>query len=81
MASRNRISGDALHIPAFFILSALCVIGWAAERDIPAASMGTLQFYVDHADFLDVEGDPCEEFYLMLYADQLETLPDGGRRR
>lgn len=41
-------------------------------QNIPAASKGTIQFYVDYSCFKGVENKSVVEIYLMLYADQLK---------
>ncbi|MGE5430592.1 MAG: GWxTD domain-containing protein [Syntrophomonadaceae bacterium] len=52
----------------------------AQTADIPAASRGSLQFYVDHAGFQGKEGKTYEEFYLMVQADQLTYKKETGRQ-
>ncbi|MHB8581331.1 MAG: hypothetical protein ACYDA4_15920 [Ignavibacteriaceae bacterium] len=44
-------------------------------QDIPAASNGKIKFYVDHAAFRDIDSAKVfEEFYLMIYANQLHQV-------
>jgi hypothetical protein len=45
-----------------------------AAQDVPAASTGAIRFYVDHAGFRGENGKTYQEFYLMLYADQLRYV-------
>ncbi|MBN1302043.1 MAG: GWxTD domain-containing protein [Melioribacteraceae bacterium] len=45
----------------------------AQTDDVPSASSGKLQFYLDHASFQGNTDNNHVEFYLMLFADQLKT--------
>lgn len=46
----------------------------------PAASSGSLKFYVDNASFKGEENKTYFEFYLMIYADQLEYISKENKK-
>jgi hypothetical protein len=62
----------------------LLKLDWRLSRlqaqDVPAASTGDVRFYVDHAGFRGENGKTCQEFYLMLYADQLRYVWKDARQ-
>ncbi len=61
---------------ALFVFAACAFITRAQYPDIPAASSGEIQFYVDHASFNGTEDYQFVEFYIMLFADQLNADED-----
>ena len=44
------------------------------SQDIPSTSSGDLKFYVDFSAFKGKDGKTCQEFYLMIHADQLNFV-------
>ena len=57
-------------IGSLFIVTGLL----AQVTDVPITSLGDLRFYIDHAGFRGENGRTYQEFYLMLYADQLKEI-------
>lgn len=51
-----------------------------AAQDVPAVSTGDIRFYVDYAGFRGKNGRTYQEFYLMLYADQLRYVWKGAKQ-
>jgi len=63
------------------VLFGYAVMFSSLAQDIPAASKGKIKFYVDHAAFKGRSGSKVyEEFYLMLYADQLKVTAEGNKK-
>lgn len=62
------------NMPKFgaLLLAGLLLSVRASAQDVPVTSTGTLRFHVDRASFRDANGKAYQEFYLMLYADQLK---------
>ena len=48
--------------------------------DIPAVSNGNIKFYVDHSAFAGKDDKIYEEFYLMVYADQLFQISNENKK-
>ncbi len=63
------------------LLAALLLAARTYAQDVPVSSTGALRFHVDRASFRDADGKAYQEFYLMLYADQLHLswLESKGR--
>ena len=83
----TRRSAPALRSRAFCLtrwrlILALAILSTASAnaQDTPATSEGDLRFYVDYAAFRGEDGRIYEEFYLMLYADQLHYAMKDNRQ-
>lgn len=57
------------------ILAQTFVLICAAQPESPATSSGEIQFYVDETSFSHDKDKIYQEFYLMIYADQLKLTP------
>jgi GWxTD domain-containing protein len=55
----------------FFFFLALGIQAFTQQSDVPAASSGELNFYIDFAAFKGKEGKTFQEFYVMIFIDQL----------
>lgn len=62
-----------------FILFAI-ITNIARSQDVPLTSNGDLRFYVDFTAFQGKEGKTYQEFYLMLYADELNEIMKSGEK-
>ncbi|MBD3385003.1 GWxTD domain-containing protein [candidate division KSB1 bacterium] len=58
----------------FALFLVVTALSGSAIKDLPATSEGNLQFYLDYARFVDENRQETVEFYLQVYADQVQAI-------
>lgn len=79
MVLRANILCIRLLVVGIAICSNILVYGQEKIEDVPIASSGDIQFYIDHASFRGLDHETIVEFYFMIYADQLKYRFEDNR--